>query len=130
MEKSSKGWGMGLHRYEVALREPWITPRRGTISISVSHQDQVVAPPPNSRPIAESAFTPFAALAALDQPAISFQGHPEFSQAFARALLRHLEGSKFTSTETETAIGSFDRQDDRHVVGTWISRFIDHHLGH
>ena len=43
--------------------------------------------PPGARVVAASDFTPFAALAYADQPAISFQGHPEFDPAFATALI-------------------------------------------
>ena len=43
--KSPKGWGVGLHRYWLAHRAPWID-KVETISIPASHQDQVVAQPP------------------------------------------------------------------------------------
>ena len=43
--------------------------------------------PPNTEVVAASDFTPFAALAWTDRPAISFQFHPEFSPAFAKALI-------------------------------------------
>ena len=57
--KSPKGWGVGLHSYDVQLHEPWMDAAR-TISVPASHQDQVVEPPPgegcwppaNSRPTA------------------------------------------------------------------------------
>ena len=60
--KSPKGWGAGLHAYEVRAREPWMDDV-GQIVLPASHQDQVVAPPPGAEVIASSAFTPFAALA-------------------------------------------------------------------
>ena len=58
-----------------------------TIAIPASHQDQVVVQPPNTSVVAASEFTPFAALAWADRPAISFQFHPEFSPAYAKALI-------------------------------------------
>src|SRR3954453_16257933 len=84
VEKSSKGWGAGLHRYSVVRSEPWTDPV-AEIAAPASHQDQVVVQPPNTDIIATSIFTKYAALAWTDRPAISFQFHPEFSVAFAKA---------------------------------------------
>jgi GMP synthase-like glutamine amidotransferase len=61
--KSDKGWGVGLHRYDVVADEPWMFPRAASIAIPVSHQDQVLIPPADARVIASSAFTPYAGLA-------------------------------------------------------------------
>jgi len=57
--KSPKGWGVGLHRYEVATRHVWMD-KAATIGVPASHQDQVVElplaprlwPPMTSRPSA------------------------------------------------------------------------------
>ena len=77
VEKSSKGWGTGLHRYDVIRQEPWMNGDAATtIAVPASHQDQVVVQPPNTAIVVESDFTPFAALAWSDRPAISFQFHP------------------------------------------------------
>ncbi len=58
VEKSDKGWGIGLHRYEVREAAPWMDPVDG-FSVPVSHQDQIVRQPPQSRVVAASPFTPF-----------------------------------------------------------------------
>ena len=59
--KSPKGWGVGLHTYEVLDAEPWMD-AAGAISIPASHQDQVVELPPGARVLAASAFTPYGML--------------------------------------------------------------------
>ena len=120
VEKSDKGWGAGLHRYTVVRSEPWID-TSGTIAIPASHQDQVVIQPPNSEVVAASDFTPFAALAWTDRPAISFQFHPEFSPAFARALI---EKRYDVVPDPDAAIASLDAPNDNAVVGGWIRRFL------
>ena len=56
VEKSAKGWGVGLHRYEVREAALWMDPVDG-FSIPVSHQDQIVRQPPQSRVVAASPFT-------------------------------------------------------------------------
>ncbi|MFP5296195.1 MAG: type 1 glutamine amidotransferase, partial [Alphaproteobacteria bacterium] len=49
VKKSGRGWGVGLHRYQVGGAEPWMRPAAAEIAIPVSHQDQVVVPPPAAR---------------------------------------------------------------------------------
>jgi GMP synthase-like glutamine amidotransferase len=120
VEKSEKGWGAGLHRYTVVRSEPWID-SAGTIAVPASHQDQVVIQPPNTEMVAASDFTPFAALAWTDRPAISFQFHPEFSAEFARALI---EQRYDVVPDPDRAIASLNAPNDNAVVGRWIRNFL------
>ena len=118
--KSPKGWGAGLHRYWVTHQEPW-TERVETVSIPASHQDQVVVQPPATEVIAASPFTPFAALAWQDRPAISFQFHPEFSPAYAKALIE----KRFDRVnDPEAALASLELPNDNQQVGSWMRRFL------
>jgi GMP synthase-like glutamine amidotransferase len=121
VEKSDKGWGAGLHRYTVVRSEPWID-TSGTIAVPASHQDQVVVQPPGTDVVAASDFTPFAALAWTDRPAISFQFHPEFSPAFAKALI---EKRYDAVPDPDAAIASLDAPNDNEVVGGWIRCFLN-----
>jgi len=121
VEKSDKGWGAGLHRYSIVRSEPWID-SAGTIAAPASHQDQVVVQPPNTDVVAASDFTPLAALAWTDRPAISFQFHPEFSPAFAKALI----AQRFdTVSDPDAAIASLDAPNDSARVGQWIRNFLN-----
>jgi GMP synthase-like glutamine amidotransferase len=120
VEKSGKGWGAGLHQYDIDIVEPWMDPV-GSIAVPASHQDQVVVQPPHTEVVASSGFTPFAALAWTDRPAISFQFHPEFSAAFAKALI---EKRHDAIPNPDAAIASLDAPNDGAVVGGWIRRFL------
>jgi GMP synthase-like glutamine amidotransferase len=120
VEKSDKGWGAGLHHYEVVNGRPW-TDGTGSIAVPASHQDQVVIQPPETMIVARSDFTPFAALAWSDRPAISFQFHPEFSPAFAKALI---EKRYDIVPDPDGAIASLDAPNDNARVGSWIRRFL------
>ncbi|MDB5693355.1 MAG: type 1 glutamine amidotransferase [Alphaproteobacteria bacterium] len=121
VEKSARGWGAGLQRYEIAAREPWMDDAEA-IDIPVSHQDQIVALPPHARAIGGNAFSPFGMLAYDDQPAISMQFHPEFEPAFAKALIE----SRFDRvSDPDAAIASLDAPDDRKRVAGWIRRFLE-----
>lgn len=120
VEKSNKGWGIGLHRYRVEQVRPWMD-GAGEISIPVSHQDQVIVQPPKTDIVATSDFTPYAALAWTDRPAVSFQFHPEFEPDYTRALIAERHE---ILPDPDAAITSLDLPDDRARVTEWIRRFL------
>ncbi|MDP3803317.1 type 1 glutamine amidotransferase [Brevundimonas sp.] len=122
VEKSERGWGVGLHRFDVVSDEPWMTPAAAKIAIPASHQDQVVEKPVDARVLLRSDFTPFAGLAWGDD-AISFQAHPEFTPAFATALTagRH---DRIDPALVDRAVDSLKGPDDRAMVGRWIRDFL------
>jgi GMP synthase-like glutamine amidotransferase len=94
-------------------------------AIPASHQDQVTVQPPHSRVAARSAFTPIAALAYDDRPAISFQGHPEFDPAFAKALIEQRRGTRFDDAKADAGVRSLDQPNDRLEIARWIERFLE-----
>ena len=118
--KSPKGWAAGLNRYDVLQSEPWTNGER-KIAIPASHQDQVVLQPPNTKVVAASDFTPFAALAWADRPAISFQFHPEFSVGYAKALIEKRYDKVNSPGE---ALASLDAPNDNDRVGEWMRKFF------
>ena len=91
------------------------------VAVPASHQDQVVVQPPNTEVVAQSFFTPYAALAWTDRPAISFQFHPEFTPEFARALI---EKRYYIVPEPDAAMASLDAPNDNVRVAGWIRRFL------
>jgi GMP synthase-like glutamine amidotransferase len=124
--KSDKGWGVGLHKYEVAEPQPWMDLERdlARVAVPASHQDQVIVIPPNARAVAGSAFTPAGILVYEDRPAISMQFHPEFDPAYAEALIESRRGSRFTDAEADSAVASLSHANDRARVGDWIQAFL------
>ena len=127
VEKSDRGWGVGLHRYDVRSIEPWMTPGAATVAIPASHQDQVVEKPAEARILLSSAFTPFAGLA-WDADAISFQGHPEFTPAYA-ADLTGGRRDRIGAGVADHALASLTGANDRALVGEWVRRFIGSRAG-
>lgn len=122
VEKSERGWGVGLHRYRVVEAQPWMTPPLSEIALSCSHQDQVVVKPDDARVTLASDFTPYAGLA-WGEDAISFQPHPEFSRAFTGALVEGRRG-RIEEAVVDGAVESLRANDDRAVVGDWIRGFL------
>jgi GMP synthase-like glutamine amidotransferase len=124
--KAPQGWGLGRHDYEVSVREPWMD-EATSLGLAVSHQDQVLVAPLTARVLARSAFTPHAALIYDHAPALSFQGHPEFCQQFADALIRSRRGTRFPIELADKALETLKQPLDGRLVARWIAAFYQHH---
>lgn len=122
VEKSGRGWGVGLHRYQVIEAQSWMVPSLSEIALSASHQDQVVVKPEDARVTLASDFTPYAGLAWGDD-AISLQPHPEFSRAFTGALVEGRRG-RIETAVVDRALESLEAEDDRAPVADWIRGFL------
>lgn len=121
VEKSPRGWGVGLHRYEILRPEPWMEPRAATVSIPASHQDQVTVRPPGAETVLTNGFCEHAGLAWRDRAAISFQFHPEFSPDYAAALI---DCRRDRLPDPDGAIASLEQPNDNALLGKWIGRFL------
>lgn len=120
VEKSERGWGIGLQDYEMWERSPWMGEAPpGRIALPVSHQDQVIVPPPAARVLAGNVFTPFGMLDYGDS--ISMQFHPEFEPDYARALIEH---RRARMPDPDRAVASLARPNDRALVAEWIRAFL------
>jgi GMP synthase-like glutamine amidotransferase len=100
----------------------WMEGETRHFSIPVSHQDQVQVQPPHSRVLAGSDFNRFGLLEYQDQPAISFQCHPEFDPEFARVLI---DSRRDRIAHADEAIASLALPNDRDRVARWIRNFLD-----
>jgi len=127
VEKSDKGWGVGLHDYD--LRAPELWARLGgrpeqVLSCAVTHQDQVVRKPDGAVVLAGSDFTPNGALYYTDRKALSFQCHPEFSTEFAVDLLVSRRGVRIDEHLVDQALLTLQKPSHRHDLLAAISRFL------
>ncbi len=95
-----------------------------SVSLSVSHQDQVTMPPKGAVTLARSAHTEFAILAYEYAPVITLQGHPEFGDAFSTALYSARRGKSLTDEQVDAAIESLRQPEDNALVGEWMVNFL------
>jgi GMP synthase-like glutamine amidotransferase len=119
--KSPKGWGVGMHRYEIVEPPPGMVEPLG-FAIPAFHQDQVVSLPPGARVLAASAFTPIASIG-YDDDTVSLQGHPEFTPAFSAALIR--SRPELYGDQATPALLSLLQPDDGGRAADWLRHFID-----
>jgi GMP synthase-like glutamine amidotransferase len=123
VRKSGKGWGVGLHQYDVVACDDWMTPAQGKIACAVSHQDQVIEPPPGAKTIAASEFCEYGALSYAQGPAISFQMHPEFEHDYAADLIG-IRRNRFGDALSDEGLASLKKRSDRGVIAQWIVNFL------
>ena len=123
VEKSARGWGVGVHDYALAAPAEWMgaAPRR--LSCVVSHQDQVVEAPAGARVLAGSDFCPNGVIDYAQGPAISFQPHPEFSHDFAEALMLARRG-RIPDDRIDDGLQSLKSRTDRALISRWIADFF------
>ena len=89
-EKSHKGWGVGIHDYEMRHRPSWLSDAPERFAMHAMHQDQVTELPADATTLATSPFCEHAMVCYGDPErpdAISIQPHPEFAHHYAAALI-------------------------------------------
>ena len=122
VEKSPKGWGVGLHTHRFSSLPSWHDQGDRNLDILVSHQDQVVRPAAGAQVLASSEFCDNA-VSQVGEHILTLQGHPEFTKDYARALMmerRNLLDDDVLQAGLATLAG--EQQGPR--VAAWIARFI------
>lgn len=121
--KSPKGWGVGLHTYDVERPAGWMD-AAPQVRLAASHQDQVVAVGEGCERVGGSVFTPFGMLAYPERRAFSIQAHPEFAPDYATALVDSRRGRTLDAPTADAAVQSLAGPNDRERVAGWLRRFL------
>ena len=86
VEKSNKGWGVGIIPMDNYIIKPWMGNLSKSIKLICFHQDQVISLPPNSDHIGGNKFCNYSSFS-LNNSVYTLQGHPEFNNEYAMQLL-------------------------------------------
>ena len=121
-ELASQGWGVGVQNYQKIVTEPWMEPDLEQFSMLSFHRDQVTRLPLGAVLIAENSFCPLSAYYIGDW-LISFQGHPELTKDYIRALLYYRENI-IGKEVLENGIKSLDQQIQPKIIAKWILNFF------
>ena len=127
VEKSVKGWGCGVHDYRLPHRLSWTPGAGDSLSLHAMHQDQVVAPPPETTVIATSEFCEIAGLAYGDPErpkALSLQPHPEYDAGFVRDLVLARRGEAVPAAVADAAIDGLGAPVMNQKTADWITRYL------
>lgn len=120
-------WGVGVHSSHIAGQQPWMVPAAQELALVVSHQDQVVALPPGAIHLASHSFCPYD-MFQVDDHILTFQGHPEFSGGFSRALMDRRRESIGERTYQQ-GMASLASATDATIAAAWIMRFVQDRAG-
>jgi len=121
-ERAHQGWGVGIHRYQLAEQPAWMQPSVDELTLLISHQDQVTTLPANATLIASSEFCPIAAYAINDQ-VLCFQGHPEFIHDYSRVLLE-IRQQHLGEQVYRQGVDSLQHPHQGTTVAEWMMRFV------
>ncbi len=120
--KTSKGWGIGVATNEIRLDRSWMHDAEPTMSLIVSHQDQVVRLPKGATIIAGNDFCPNYMMQ-VNNHFLGIQGHPEFSKAYSHDLMLARK-HRIPMPRIEQGIESLERSVDDKKVTRWLIQFL------
>jgi len=126
VEKSDKGWGIGLQQYELQGEYDFIPSSMESFAINAMHQDQVVEKPADAERVAYSDFCPNAGLLYHNQ-ILTFQAHPEFSSDYERDLIRLRAGGPIPLDVAEQGLATLAEPAppvDSLAVAGWMAEFL------
>jgi GMP synthase-like glutamine amidotransferase len=119
--KSERGWGVGVHEFQVAAHEPWMEPPLGTVSLLMSCQDQVEELPPGSTVLAGNAHCPVGMFRCGAM--LGIQGHPEFEPEYAAALLTKRR-ERIGTDRADEAMRSLAKPRHSVELAQWARRWL------
>jgi len=122
VEKSPKGWAVGVARNRVVAHPDWMKEPADRLNIIVSHQDQISRLPNDARLIASSDFCPYFVVQ-WGNHFLSIQGHPEWLPAYSRVLMNHrrqILGDELV----DTGLASLAIKPDNALFSRWILDFV------
>ncbi|QTF93752.1 GMP synthase [Halomonas sp. BM-2019] len=124
VEKSARGWGVGISFNRVGERAEWMRPWQEALDLVVSHQDQVVTLPEGARVLAGSPFCP-AYLMQIGDHFLGVQGHPEFARPYSADLMA-LRRAAIGEERVREGLASLAAAADDELMARWILNFIHH----
>lgn len=121
--KSEKGWGIGLHSFDITREKSWMSGKPGRCSLYFAHGDQVLRLPPGAERLGGSKFCPNA-LFEIENRILGIQGHPEFTRDIMHDVLSFIE-DEVEPEHYFKALQSLDNgEPDNRLVAQWIVNFL------
>jgi len=124
VEKSDKGWGIGIATNRIISHPVWMNDTPSRINNLVSHQDQITSLPGDAFVIAESDFCPFF-IVQWGEHFLSIQGHPEWNTEYSRTLINDRKNI-IDANRVEAGINSLTITPDNALFVRWIMSFVQH----
>jgi len=130
-QKWSDGWGLGIRPVQLLAPCPWMADgdvkatSNDNVDLIHIHQDQVTSLPENAVLVGTSDFCKNA-MFAIDNVVFSMQGHPEFTNEYAAALI-DLKSDLIDPELFEDAHATLKNTHQGEQMGRWIMNFFAQH---
>jgi GMP synthase-like glutamine amidotransferase len=121
VEKAAYGWGVGVRPVRVVRTEAWMKPAQEHLQLHFMHQDQVVRPPDDAVVLGCTDHCEVAMFRVGDM--LGMQAHPEFTVAYADALLAD-RTERVGGDRAEEGRRSLTTPTDENVVARWMTTFL------
>lgn len=119
--RSERGWGVGVHTFEVYSTEGWMKPETAEFSLLMSCQDQVQELPPGAVVLAGNDHCPVGMFRVDNM--VGVQGHPEFVPAYSAAVL-DIREERIGRERTAAARASLHLPLDGNLLRQWAKEFF------
>ena len=122
VERSPKGYGVGLMPVTVVEDRPWCEARPEGYVLHAMHQDQLVSLPEGAGLFLSNAFCPISGFT-VGEHVFAIQQHPDFTKALNRDLIvRRID--RIGEPTATSAIASFEGKDDTEHSVNWLAGFL------
>jgi GMP synthase-like glutamine amidotransferase len=122
IERAASGWGVGVQGIEIVQHERWMTPRSLRCRLQFMHQDQVSRLPAEAVLLGRTDHCPIA-MFRVGTTTLGIQAHPEFTVAYAEALL-DARVALIGADRIDEARHSIESATDERAVAQWFAQFI------
>lgn len=119
VDKAEVGWGLGAKTFKIIASTGAI---EGTMTLLMSHQDQVTAVPEGATVFATSEYCPVGGYR-IDDRVLCVQGHPEFVPELLTTLLERRRGI-IDGDVIDEALAGLDRPLDHQRVARWMAQVL------
>ena len=117
VEEFAGGWGGGVSTMIIDEPRSWMAGAPASVSLIMSHEDQVVALPPGATRLGSSDHCENFLIEFAPRH-VGIQGHPEFQTAFAEAIYRNYRDTR--GQAADDAIATLNRPTDALLVARWM----------
>lgn len=120
--KSSLGWCVGVHSFEIVQQDYWMSPFEDSINLLMMCQDQVQVLPPDSVVLASAEDCPVG-MFRVGQNMLGIQAHPEFSPRYDLALMES-RVDKIGAEVVQDGIDSLELPVHAKLFAEWVKQFM------
>lgn len=120
--KSPNGWGVGVHTFAISKHKSWMQPETASINVLMSCQDQVLDLPPGAEVLGGNHHCPVGIFRVGRM--LGIQGHPEFTPAYAEALLR-LRRERIGAGGVDEALATLSHPRSTDLLAHWATNYFN-----